>query len=145
MHLLHPTSLLRVSFGSNWVLKTKTSSYDNSRMLFDNTDFNFAHFAHFNFAHFEIEEWFRLIWVKLQISWFGLQISKSGIYKMLVSSMDFIFAHFVFEGSFEQIFKKSRNDPLVIDLKISILVIISQIIVFDFVHFEYEKVFWNIN
>ena len=103
MHLLHPTSPLRVSFGSNWVLKTKTSSYDNTRMLFDNTDFNFAHLADFNFAHFEIEERFRLIWAKLQNGWFDSQISNSGIYKMLVSIMDFIFAHFVFEGSFEQI------------------------------------------
>ena len=39
---------------------------------------------------------------------------------------------------------KSRNDLFVIDLQTSILVLISQIIVFDFVHFEYEKVFWNI-
>ena len=37
-------------------------------MLFSSMDFNFAHFANFNFAHFEIEEWFRLIWVKLQNS-----------------------------------------------------------------------------
>ena len=29
-------------------------------------DFNFAHFANFNYAHFEIEDSFRLIWVKLQ-------------------------------------------------------------------------------
>ena len=29
-------------------------------------DFNFAHFADFNYAHFEIEDSFRLIWVKLQ-------------------------------------------------------------------------------
>ena len=35
-------------------------------MLFSNIDFNFANFANFNFAHFEIEESFRLIWVKLQ-------------------------------------------------------------------------------
>ena len=56
MHLLHPTSLLRVSFGSHWVLKTKTSIYEISRMLFYNTGYNFAHFANFNFAHFEIEE-----------------------------------------------------------------------------------------
>ena len=30
------------------------------------------------------------------------------------------------------------------DLKISISELISQIIVFHFLHFEYEKVFWNI-
>ena len=39
---------------------------------------------------------------------------------------------------------KSRNDLLVIDLKISFLVHISQIIVFHFVHFEYKKAFWHI-
>ena len=66
MHLLRPTGLLKLSFGSNWVKKIKTSIYEISRMLFSNVDFNFAHFANFNFAHFEIEEGFGLIWVKLQ-------------------------------------------------------------------------------
>ena len=66
MYLLHPTDLLKLSFGSNWVQKTKTSIYEILRMLFSNMDFNFAHFANFNFAHFEIEESFGLIWVKLQ-------------------------------------------------------------------------------
>ena len=106
MHLLHPTSLLIVTFGSNWVLKTKTSIYEISRMLFYNTDLNFAHFANFNFAHFEIEERFGLIWVKLQNGWFDLHISISGIYKVLVSSMGFIFAHFVYEVHFGQIWVK---------------------------------------
>ena len=66
MHLLHPADLLKLSFGSSWVQKTKTSIYEISRMLFSNIDFNFAHFAHFNYAHFEIEESFGLIRVKLQ-------------------------------------------------------------------------------
>ena len=66
MHLLHPIALLKLSFGSNWVEKTKSSIYEISNMLFSNIDFNFANFANFNFAHFEIEESFRLIWVKLQ-------------------------------------------------------------------------------
>ena len=44
-------------------------------------------------------------------------------------------------GKFGQ---KSRNDLLVMDFKISILVLISQIIAFHFVHFEYKKVFWHI-
>ena len=66
MHLLHPTGLLKLSFGSSWVQKTKTSIYEISRMLFSNIDFNFAHFAHFNYDHFEIEESFGLIRVKLQ-------------------------------------------------------------------------------
>ena len=35
-------------------------------MLFSNIDSNFTHLANFNFAHFEIEESFKLIWVKLQ-------------------------------------------------------------------------------
>ena len=79
MHLLHPTSLLKLSFGLNWVHKTKTSIYEISRMLFSNIDFNFAYFPNFDFAHLEIEESFRLIWVKLQNGRFHLQISISGI------------------------------------------------------------------
>ena len=35
-------------------------------------DFNFAHFANFNYAHFEIEDSFRLIWVKLQNDRLGI-------------------------------------------------------------------------
>ena len=66
MLLLHPAILLKLSFGSNWVQKAKTSIYKISRMVFYNMDFNFAHFAHFNFAHFKTEESFGLIWVKLQ-------------------------------------------------------------------------------
>ena len=37
---------------------------------------------------------------------------------------------------------KLQNDPL--DFKISILVLVSQIMVFHFVHFEYKKHFWHI-
>ena len=71
MQLLHTTSLLKLSFGPNWVQKTKTSICEISKMLFSNIDFNFA--------HFEIEENFGLIWVKLQSGWFHLPISISGI------------------------------------------------------------------
>ena len=70
-------------------------------MLLCNMNFNFAYFANFNFAHFEIEESFGLIWVKLQNGWFDSQISILSIYEVLVSSMRFIFAHFVYEGSFK--------------------------------------------
>ena len=63
---LHATGFLKLSFGSNWVQKTKTSIYEISRMLFSNVDFNFSHFSNLDFAHFEIEESFGLIWVKLQ-------------------------------------------------------------------------------
>ena len=66
MHLLHPTSLRKLSFGSKLVQKTKISIYEFSRMLFSNMDFNFGHFANFNFPHFEIEECFGLIRKKLQ-------------------------------------------------------------------------------
>ena len=76
MHLLHPTDL---SFGSNWVQKTKPSIYEISRMLFSNMDFNFVFFANFNIFHLEIEDAFELIWVKLQNGQFGLQISILGI------------------------------------------------------------------
>ena len=105
-------------------------------------DFNFAYFANFNFAHFEIKESFRLIWVKLQNRWLHLQISISGIYKVLIPAMGFIFAHSVYKGSFWQTWVKITEWP--IDLKVSILVLISQIMVFHFVHFEYKKEFWYI-
>ena len=67
------------SFGSNCDQKTKTYNYEISRMLFSNMDFNFAYFPNFNFAHFEIEESFRLIWVKLQNGRVHLQMSILGI------------------------------------------------------------------
>ena len=66
-------------------------------MLLSNMDFNFGHFANFNFAHFEIEEIFELIWVKLQNGRFHLQIWVSGILKVLLLGMGFIFAHFVYK------------------------------------------------
>ena len=69
MHLLHPAVLLKLSFGSKWVQKTKKHSF--TRMLFSNIDFNFA--------HFEIARRFGLIWVKLQNDRFHLQVSISGI------------------------------------------------------------------
>ena len=68
MHLIHPTGLVKLSFGSNWVQKTKTSIYETLRMFFLNMDFYFTYIANFNFAHFEIEKRFGLIWVKLQNS-----------------------------------------------------------------------------
>ena len=52
------TGLPKLSFGPNWVCKTKTFIYEISRMLFSNMDFNFAHFTNVNFAHFEIEKRF---------------------------------------------------------------------------------------
>ena len=67
LHYYHfTTGHLKLSFGSNWIQKTKTSIYEISRMLFSNMNFNFAYFTNFNFAHFEIEESFGLIWIKLQ-------------------------------------------------------------------------------
>ena len=63
MHLLNPKGLLKLSFGPNWVQKTKTSIiYEISRMLSSNMHFSLAHFTDFNFAHLEIEESF---WVNL--------------------------------------------------------------------------------
>ena len=106
MHPLHPTGLLKLSFGSKWAQKTKTSIYEISRILFQNMDFNFALFARFNFAHFQVEGIFGLIWAKLQNGWCYLQISISGIWKVLLSSMGFIFAHFVYKGRFGQIWVK---------------------------------------
>ena len=79
MHLLHPTGLLKLSFGSDWVQETKTSIYKISRMLSSNIDFNFANFPNFDLAHLEIEESFGLIWVKLQNDLSQLQVSNSGI------------------------------------------------------------------
>ena len=74
---------------------------------------------------------------------FCLQVSISGVYKVLVSSMGFIFAHFVYKGSFKQIWVKItewsiRFENFRFDA-------ISQIMVFHFVHFfEYKKVIWYI-
>ena len=73
MHLLQPTALTKLSFGSNWVQKTKTFVYEISRMLSLNMDFDFNYISNFNFAHFEIEKGFELIWVKLQNDRFHLQ------------------------------------------------------------------------
>ena len=40
MHNLHPTGFLKLSFGSNWVKKTKASIYEILKMVFSNIDFN---------------------------------------------------------------------------------------------------------
>ena len=56
--------------------------------------------------------------------------------------MGFIFAHFVYKGNFGQIWVKTTEGLL--DLKIFILVLISQIMVFHFVYFEYIKNSWYI-
>ena len=79
MHLLHPTSLLKLSFGSNWVQKTITFIYKISWVLLSNVDFDFANFPISNSVHFEIEESFGLIWIKLQNGRFHLQVSILGI------------------------------------------------------------------
>ena len=79
MQLLHPTCLLKISFGWSWVQEPKVSIYEILRMLFSNMNFNFAYFGNFDFAHFEIEESFGLIWVKLQKGRFHLQTSSSDI------------------------------------------------------------------
>ena len=60
-------------------------------MLSSKMDFCLAHFINFNRAHFEAEELFGIIWVKLKNGRFHLQIFLSVIYKVLVSSMGFIF------------------------------------------------------
>ena len=63
MYLLNPIGLLKLSFGPNWVQKTKTSIiYEISSIFFSKTDFYLAHFTNFNFAHFEIEESFGTFW-----------------------------------------------------------------------------------
>ena len=84
-------------------------------MLFSNMGFNFPHFANFNFAHFEIEESFGLNWAKLENGWFHLQIFISGIYKVLVSGMGFIFARFVYEGSFRQTWVKITEWSVIVE------------------------------
>ena len=78
MHHLHSTGLLNFLLDQIGFKKKKHSLRD-LRTLFWNTDFNFDYFANFNFAHFEIEEGFALNWLKLQNSWFHLQISISGM------------------------------------------------------------------
>ena len=132
--------LLKLSFGLNWVQKTNTSIiYEIS----SNMDFSLAPFINFNFAHFEIEEGFGLIWIKLPNARFHLYFFISGISKVLVSSMFIIFFLIL---CITEVLRKFgsilKNDPL--ELKISISVLISQIMVFHFVHFEHKKDFWYI-
>ena len=103
-------------------------------MLFSNIDFNFDDFDHFHFAHFEIEENFGLIWVKLQngsLANFHFRYLKGAPFRYGLYFCSFCV---LYTGSFEQIWGKiTKNDPL--DLKMSILVLVSQIMVFHFVHF----------
>ena len=132
--------LLKLSFGLNLIQKTNTSIiYEIS----SNMDFSLAPFTNCNFAHFEIEESFRLIWVKLPNGRFHLQIFISGISKVLVSSMVIIFFLILCIAEVLRKFGSIlKNDPL--ELKISISVLVSQIMVFHFVHFEHKKDFWYI-
>ena len=144
MHLLNAIDVLKLSFGPNLVQKTNTSIiYEISRMLFSNKDFSLTHFTNFNFAHFEIQESFRLIWVKLQNGRFLLQIFILGIKEVLASSMGFIFLLILcITEILNQFGEKLRKDSL--ELKISISVLVSEIMVFHFVHFEHKKDFWHI-
>ena len=101
------------------------------------------HFTNFNFAHFEIQESFGLIWVKLQNGRFLLQIFILGIKEVLASSMGFIFLLILcITEALNQFGEKLQNDSL--ELKISISVLVSEIMVFYFVHFEHKKEFWHI-
>ena len=61
----------------SFVLATIVDSKNKKHHLrdFKYVDFNFTHFANFKFAYFEIEESFRLNWVKLQTGQLQLQIS----------------------------------------------------------------------
>ena len=68
--------------------------------------FNFTHFASFKFTYLETEVSFGLIWVNLQNDRFHLQISILGTWKVLVSSIGFVFAHFVYKENFGQIWIK---------------------------------------
>ena len=63
-----------------FVLATTVGSKNKNIHLrdFKDVDFNFTHFANFKFAYFEIEESFRLIWVKVQNGRFHLKISILG-------------------------------------------------------------------
>ena len=112
----------------------KTSIYKISKMLFSNTDFHFFHLASFNFAHLES---CGLIWVKLQNGRIHLQNFISSIYKLPVSGMGFIFAHFVYKRSFGQIWVKTTEWSIRFEnFHFGPLL---QIMVFYFAHFEYEK------
>ena len=56
--------------------------------------------------------------------------------------MGFIFAHFVCKGSFRQIWAK--NTERSIKLENFLFGACLQVMVFQFVHFEYKKNFWHI-
>ena len=90
-----PYSPTKTFFWTKLCSKNENIHLRDFKMLFSNMDLNFAHFFNLNFAHFETEESFGLIWVNLQKYRLHLQISISGILKVLVSDMGFIFAHFV--------------------------------------------------
>ena len=124
MQLLQPTP-----FWNFWIKLGSKNKIIHLR------DFNNA-FLRYEF----LKESLGLLWVKLQNSWFDSKISISSIYEVLVSHS------LVYEGSFGQIWVKITEWSIVLltDLNISILVLISQILVFHFVHFEYKKVFWHI-
>ena len=79
-----------------WVQKTKASIYEISRMWI----LILLIFAKFKFVYFEIEVSFGLIWVNLPNGRFHLQIFILGYLKVLVSSIGFIFAHFVYKENF---------------------------------------------
>ena len=69
-------------------------------------DFVFTNFANFKFPYFEIEVSFRLTLVNLENGQFHLQISVLGTKKVLVSSIGFVFVHFVYKGNFGRIWIK---------------------------------------
>ena len=102
-------------------------------MLFSNIDFNFAHFTNFDFAYFVTEESFGLIWYKI------LDFTCKFLFRVFKRCLFQVWSLFLLILCIKEVLgkfgQKLQNDPL--DLKISILVLISQIMMFHFVHFEY--------
>ena len=111
-------------------------------MLFLNMDFNFADFADFNFAQLEIEKSLGLIWVKLQNGRFHLQFSFRVFKRCSIQVWALFFLILCIKEVLGKFGLKLQND-LKKDLKISILVLYSQIMVFHFIYIKKTfGIFW---
>ena len=132
----------RTLFWIKMGLKNKNIHLRDFKMLFLNMDFNFADFANFNFAQLEIEKSFGLILVKLQNGRFHLQFSFRVFKRCSIQVWALFFLILCIKEVLGKFGLKLQND-LKNDLKISILVLFSQIMVSHFIHIKKTfGIFW---
>ena len=95
----------------------------------------------FNFTYFEIEESLGLVWVKLQKGHFTcrfpIRVFKRCSFQVWTLFLLILCIKKVLTANLGKNCRK-------IHFKISILVLVSQVMVFHFVHFGYKKDFWHI-